>query len=65
MLYTQAVSTTTLGILKELMSYDFLESFYLVGGTSIALQKGHRISDDIDLFTEVEFRFIGQSEGVC
>jgi hypothetical protein len=28
------------------------DSFYLVGGTALSLQIGHRISDDIDLFTK-------------
>jgi hypothetical protein len=31
---------------------DFRKSFYLVGGTAIALQIGHRRSIDFDLFTE-------------
>jgi CO/xanthine dehydrogenase FAD-binding subunit len=29
-----------------------LDGFVLVGGTSLALQMGHRISEDIDLFTQ-------------
>ena len=32
-----------------------MEGFYLVGGTSLALQLGHRNSIDIDLFTDKEF----------
>ena len=28
---------------------------YLVGGTSLALQRGHRLSIDIDLFTGVPY----------
>lgn len=31
------------------------ESFYLVGGTALALQIGHRISVDFDLFSEKNF----------
>jgi hypothetical protein len=27
------------------------EDYFLVGGTALALQLGHKISDDIDLFT--------------
>lgn len=32
-----------------------LEQFYLVGGTALALQLGHRISIDLDLFTPEHF----------
>lgn len=31
------------------------ESFYLGGGTAIALQIGHRISEDLDFFTDHQF----------
>jgi hypothetical protein len=31
-----------------------LESFYLAGGTALALQFGHRISQDLDLFANVD-----------
>jgi predicted nucleotidyltransferase component of viral defense system len=39
-----------LGILKELMAEDLFRNFVLVGGTSLALQIGHRKSIDIDMF---------------
>ncbi len=32
-----------------------LSSFYLVGGTALALQLGHRVSIDLDLFTPEPF----------
>ncbi|MFZ6008923.1 MAG: nucleotidyl transferase AbiEii/AbiGii toxin family protein [Bacteroidota bacterium] len=37
--------------LTTLMRSDIFQSFRLVGGTSLSLQLGHRMSDDIDLFT--------------
>ena len=37
------------------MQDDKLERFYLVGGTSLSLRMGHRISIDIDLFTHEPF----------
>lgn len=37
------------------MSLEALKSFYLVGGTSLALQIGHRFSIDLDLFTTEPF----------
>lgn len=38
--------------LIELMKESLFTPFRLVGGTSLSLQKGHRKSEDIDLFTE-------------
>ncbi|MBY0427425.1 MAG: nucleotidyl transferase AbiEii/AbiGii toxin family protein [Cytophagales bacterium] len=37
------------------MKRDYLSSFVLVGGTSLALQIGHRKSIDLDLFTVQDF----------
>ncbi len=37
-------------ILGELMASTSLKDFYLVGGTALSLQWGHRISEDIDMF---------------
>lgn len=34
------------------MALPGLSSFRLVGGTALSLQRGHRISEDIDLFTD-------------
>lgn len=55
MLQTRTVEPGTLGLLKELMSFEILKQFYLVGGTSLALQLGHRFSVDLDLFTADPF----------
>jgi len=52
MLQTRTVEPGTLGLLKSLMSMPELDHFYLVGGTALALQLGHRISVDLDLFTQ-------------
>jgi len=32
-----------------------LKDFYLVGGTALALRFGHRISDDLDIFSHLPF----------
>jgi len=37
------------------MSEDVLADFRLVGGTALSLQLGHRMSDDIDLFTDANY----------
>ncbi|MDQ1266209.1 MAG: hypothetical protein QG635_1361 [Bacteroidota bacterium] len=57
MLQYSAVNPPTLGLLKSLMKLTSLDNFYLAGGTSLALRFGHRISKDIDLFTNSEFSF--------
>jgi predicted nucleotidyltransferase component of viral defense system len=50
MLFTSAVEPETLALLRELMTFDFLKETRLVGGTSLALQLGHRKSIDLDFF---------------
>ena len=55
MLQKQTLAPTTLELLKTLMNDAYLQEFYLVGGTSLALQIGHRISVDLDLFSRAEF----------
>jgi len=55
MLQTQSVHAPTLELLKELMGLKPLKNFNLVGGTALALQLGHRISVDLDLFSVEEF----------
>ena len=52
MLQTRTVEPGTLGLLKNLMSLPELDHYYLVGGTALALQLGHRISVDLDMFTQ-------------
>lgn len=39
-------------VLTILMQNDIFDAFRLVGGTSLSLQIGHRMSDYIDLFTD-------------
>jgi hypothetical protein len=39
-------------VLTALMQDKTFDLFRLVGGTSLSLQLGHRMSDDIDLFTD-------------
>lgn len=55
MLHYSAVDPGTLELLKRLMSLKELQDFALVGGTALALQIGHRISVDVDLFTPNDF----------
>ena len=51
MLQKDAVRKSLWDLLKYLQNSTVFESYFLVGGTALSLQLGHRISDDIDLFT--------------
>lgn len=55
MLYKNAVEPGTLELLESLQGNSFFEDFHLAGGTSLALQIGHRKSIDLDLFTLNDF----------
>jgi hypothetical protein len=45
-------------VLTVLMQSSLFGPFRLVGGTSLSLQIGHRMSDDIDLFTDHPYESI-------
>lgn len=55
MLHYQTIDTKTLALLKSLMKIPEFSQLVLVGGTSLALQIGHRKSIDIDLFGKFTF----------
>lgn len=57
MLHTETVARSTLELLKMLESESVMSNFNLVGGTSLALYLGHRISVDLDLFTPESFTY--------
>lgn len=54
MLQTQTVVPELMELLRKIMSEKLFSDFNLVGGTSLALQMGHRNSIDIDLFGNSE-----------
>lgn len=54
-LHHDTVSPPLLSILRRLMSSEVFKDFRLVGGTALALQRGHRMSVDIDLFTDLDY----------
>ncbi|MFT7121742.1 MAG: putative nucleotidyltransferase component of viral defense system [Neolewinella sp.] len=47
----QIIEAKTLQLLKEIQADELFKEFVLVGGTSLALQLGHRHSIDLDLFS--------------
>ena len=51
----QTVKPILRSTLERLMEIDEFNPFRLVGGTSLSLRYGHRMSDDIDLFTDAEY----------
>lgn len=53
-LHTETVSDTQWSVLQQLM-IELLSPFRLVGGTFLSLQLGHRMSIDIDLFTDAVY----------
>lgn len=55
MLYKETVSSATLELLKILMHDPLLSDFFLVRGTALSLQIGHRRSIDLDLFSLKDF----------
>lgn len=57
-IYKNSVSDLLWEVLSRLMSFEELDSFRLVGGTSLSLQLGHRKSVDIDMFTDAEYNSI-------
>lgn len=62
MLYKETVTSSTLGLLRRLMDDPQLQDFVLVGGTSLALQIGHRVSVDLDLFSISSFEEIALNQ---
>ncbi|MDB5141155.1 MAG: hypothetical protein JWR12_3071, partial [Mucilaginibacter sp.] len=55
MLYWNTVNNLLKTSLMGLMSAEELKDFRLVGGTALSLYLGHRLSVDIDLFTDANY----------
>jgi len=70
MLFLDTIEPKTLALLKRLQALPELEETRLVGGTALALQLGHRISVDLDIFGKWnysedmlgKFSAVGQAE---
>lgn len=54
-LHYETVTPLLREVLNDIMASSIFEPFYLVGGTSLSLRLGHRISVDIDLFTNAPY----------
>ncbi|MBA5630386.1 nucleotidyl transferase AbiEii/AbiGii toxin family protein [Moheibacter sp. BDHS18] len=55
MIYYNTVNNLLIKTLITLMESSVFESFRLVGGTALSLQLGHRVSVDIDLFSDAPY----------
>lgn len=55
MLHKETVDPSTLELLIKIQQKEYLNGFYLVGGTALALLMGHRKSVDINLFSNQGF----------
>ncbi len=54
MLHYKTIDNKTLDLLRQLLSVPEFSKLRLAGGTSLALQIGHRKSVDIDLFGHID-----------
>lgn len=57
-MFEKCIPPESLALLKVLVANGIMRDygFYLAGGTGLALQIGHRISEDLDFFTERPFQ---------
>lgn len=55
-LHTSVIASRAYRMLKEVMQDSDFNDFYLAGGTALALQLGHRMSEDLDLFSNKGFK---------
>ncbi len=65
MLCRKAIDDETLDLLKRLQSVPEFADLRLVGGTALALLRGHRKSIDLDLFGKIATDSIGLSNRVA
>lgn len=54
-MFEQVLAQPTQSLLERLSAAPVAETFYLAGGTGLALQLGHRMSQDLDWFCREEF----------
>ena len=54
-MYYNTVNELLKSSLLSIMASEIFNNFRLVGGTSLSLQLGHRMSIDIDLFSDASY----------
>ena len=61
-LFYNTVTPLLKSVLDTLMAEPLFSPFRLVGGTNLSLRLGHRLSVDIDLFTDAVYRSLDYRE---
>ena len=54
-MFEDVLNTKAREILIRIAAVTNSEGFYMAGGTGLALQMGHRISEDLDFFKNISF----------
>ena len=54
-MHEQTLAAGTGALLEKIATRSFLKNFYLAGGTALALEFRHRISVDLDFFSQTDF----------
>ncbi len=54
-MYPETINKRTKSVLAKIAKLDFVQNFYLAGGTALAIQLGHRESIDLDFFSREKF----------
>lgn len=54
-MHIKTLAPKTKALLDRVAGQSFLNSFYLSGGTALALHLGHRESEDLDFFSQTDF----------
>jgi predicted nucleotidyltransferase component of viral defense system len=54
-MFLSVITSETKKAIDLLSEHEFMQPFYLAGGTGCALYIGHRISEDLDFFSQTEF----------
>ncbi len=54
-MFDSVLPPESFGLLRDLNGELDRHGFYLAGGTGLALQLGHRVSEDLDFFSAAEF----------
>jgi predicted nucleotidyltransferase component of viral defense system len=55
-MFTKTLLPDTLRAIELISGFPEIKNAYLAGGTALALQLGHRVSVDLDFFTQKEFK---------
>lgn len=53
-MHHEAIWSAAKPVLSKLTGFKYLDRFYLAGGTALALQLAHRVSVDLDWFSQLE-----------